>query len=344
MTARIVPGLRLRPYAGEPDLAAIVRIQNLEAEVDGIPERTDVEGLAARFGHPNDHFDARRDVTIAEVDGAPVAVATREWVTTTDGLREYRHDGAVDPAWRRRGIGTVLLAESQRLLTELAAAHPTSSPSVFGSWTGDTQHGSVALLRAAGYSPARWFFEMTRPSLENLPVVALPEGLVVRPITTDSTKAVWHASIEAFRAHWGGFDGSDERLQQWLAAPSTDISLWVVAFDGDEVAGAVINAIDAAENAALGLRQGWLASVFTRRQWRRRGVAQALIAESLLRLRDRGMTSAGLGVDADNANGALGLYERLGFEVEYRSTAWRMPLAMPSTADRDDPGPAEAGR
>jgi ribosomal protein S18 acetylase RimI-like enzyme len=33
-----------------------------------------------------------------------------------------------------------------------------------------------------------------------------------------------------------------------------------------------------------------------------------------------------LGVDADNPNGALGLYERNGFKVLERSTAWRKPL------------------
>jgi ribosomal protein S18 acetylase RimI-like enzyme len=145
----------------------------------------------------------------------------------------------------------------------------------------------------------------------------------VRPITRDLALTVWRADIEAFQDHWGGFDGSDERLDQWLARPSTDLSMWTIAFDGDEVAGGVLNVIDAEENAALGVRRGWLASVFTRRQWRRRGVARALIARSLALHRERGMTSASLGVDADNPNGALGLYEGTGFEVEQRSTAWR---------------------
>ena len=47
---------------------------------------------------------------------------------------------------------------------------------------------------------------------------------------------------------------------------------------------------------------------------------------SLAVLRDRGMTSAGLGVDADNANEALRLYVECGFDVTLRSTAYRKPL------------------
>ena len=97
----------------------------------------------------------------------------------------------------------------------------------------------------------------------------------------------------------------------------------MVALDGDEVAGGIINDIDRNQNAALGVERGWLQSVFTRRRWRRRGLATALIAESLRVLLDRGMTSAALGVDADNPSGAFGLYEGLGFEVDSRATAWR---------------------
>ena len=51
-----------------------------------------------------------------------------------------------------------------------------------------------------------------------------------------------------------------------------------------------------------------------------------LVARSLVVFRDRGMTSAGLGVDAANPTGALKLYADAGFEVDYRSTAYRKPM------------------
>lgn len=325
-TTRAVRDLRLRPYGGEPDLADIVRILNAESVADGISERQTVDGLAAEFSHPSDSFDPVRDVTIAELEGRPVAVARREWVDTTDGQREYRLDGAVDPAWRRRGIGTALLRHNEEQVRELAAAQVTEKPRILGSWSGDSQAGDAALLRAAGFEPARWFFEMLRPTLDDIRAVALPEGLQLRPITRDLAKQVWDADVEAFEDHWGGFDHSDEHLERWLADPSTDLTLWVVAFEGDEIAGGIINMIDAGENEALGIRRGWLGSVFTRRPWRQRGLATALIARSLALLGERGMTSAGLGVGADNANGALGLYERMGFQTDYRSTAWRRPF------------------
>jgi ribosomal protein S18 acetylase RimI-like enzyme len=99
-----------------------------------------------------------------------------------------------------------------------------------------------------------------------------------------------------------------------------------VAWDGDEVAGAVINTIYAAENATAERKRGWLDSVFTRRAWRKRGIAAALIARSLHVLADRGVRVAVLGVDADNPSGALRLYESAGFHTTERGTAWRKPM------------------
>ncbi len=322
-------GMRLRPYAGEADIPVMVDVTNRELEKDAVPFRSSVDDLKASHRHTSEMFDAARDVTLAEVDGVVVGWAERSWVDTSDGTyREYRTDGAVLPEWHRRGIGGALLAENQRRSRELAATHATDRALVFGSWTSDRQTDSIALLRKAGFEQVRWFFEMTRPLDQPIPDLPMPEGLEIRPVTMDSVRQVWLADIEAFRDHWGGFDSSDENLQRWIERPSFDPSLWLIAYDGDEVAGGVINGIEAEENEMLGVKRGWLNSVFTRRQWRKRGLAAALIARSLVLIKERDMDTGILGVDADNPTGALGLYERIGFEVAERSTAWRKPFEL----------------
>jgi ribosomal protein S18 acetylase RimI-like enzyme len=52
-------------------------------------------------------------------------------------------------------------------------------------------------------------------------------------------------------------------------------------------------------------------------------VASALIARSLRDLRDHGIAEAALGVDAENASGALQLYEALGFRRESMHIAYQ---------------------
>jgi len=323
-----VNGLVLRSYAGEADLPEMVRIQNEEWKADGLGYRETVGDQAAFVGHVSEQFDPARDLTIAEVEGRMVGHARRDWVDANDGVREYRTRGAVDPGWRRRGIGTVLLADAERQQSALASTHDSSRPRVLGTFTEGRNAGANALARRAGYEPVRWFFDMKRSGLQdNLPgILPMPDGLEVRPVQPEQLLKIWRADIEAFRDHWGGGDESEEAFRRYQDAPDFDPSLWLVAWDGDEVAAAVVNTIYAHENEATGIRRGWLDSVFTRRAWRKRGLASALIARSLHLLAERGMDTAMLGVDADNPSGALRLYESFGFAVTDRGQAWRKPM------------------
>jgi mycothiol synthase len=325
-------GLVLRPYAGETDIPEMVRIQNAEWEADGIGYRETVGDQVAFFGHPSEHFEPARDLTIAELGGSMVAHARRDWVDTHDGLREYRSRGAVDPGWRRRGIGRALLADNERRLAALAAIHDVDRPRWLGTFAAGRNAGANALAERFGYREARWFFDMEREGLQlDLPELpALPDGIEVRPILTEQLLTFWRADVEAFRDHWGGGDDSDEAFRRYQDAPDFDPSLWVVAWDGDEVAAGVVNSIYPHENEANGRKRGWLDSVFTRRAWRRRGLASSLIARSLHVLAGRGMEIAALGVDADNPSGALHLYESFGFAVTDRGASWRKPLEQAS--------------
>jgi GNAT superfamily N-acetyltransferase len=322
--------LRIRAYAGQADVPEIVRVVNESSAADQVEETWTTEGLAAWLAHASDSFDPARDVVLAELNGRVVAAGRVEWVDTRDGLhREYRVFGSVDPAVHGRGFGTTLLAALEDRARSLAAAHQPDRDVMLMSFAPVGRRGE-ALLRGAGYETARWFIDMVRPDLEGIVEPPLPEGLEIRPVTPDQHETIWHANREAFRDHWGGSDESLEQLQRILGDPDTDPSLWLIAWDGDEVAGGVWNDIHPAENEAHGIRRGWLGSVFTRRPWRKRGLASALIGRSLTLLRERGMTTAILGVDADNPTGALGLYEAAGFAVHDRFVALRKPLEMSS--------------
>jgi mycothiol synthase len=326
----VATDLRIRPYAGPEDVPEIVRLLNARNRADRVDERMSVGSLTAWLEHPTQSFDARRDAVVGELDGRVVAAGALDWVDTRDGeFREYRFWGGVDPELQGRGIGSTLVRYFEGRARELARAQAPDRVPVLGSFV-PVGRASEALLLGHGYRPARWFFEMVRHSLDDIDVTPLPDGLELRPVAPDQLLTIWAADREAFRDHWGGADESSGAMERLLADPDTDTSLWVSAWDGDEVAGGIWNDIYAEENADLGVRRGWLSSVFTRRPWRGRGLARALIGRSLVLLRERGMTSAALGVDADNPTGALGLYEAAGFTVHDRSVALRKPMEMPS--------------
>jgi mycothiol synthase len=324
-----IPGLSLRQHMGGTELAArIAPIANAVYAASGMDEITTVADLENWLGHTTAGFDPATDVVLAEVDGALVGYAWVDWVDTTDALREFRLGGYVHPEWQGRGIGRRLLAWQEGYARSHPAAATSMRPLVLGSWSSELNVRKGRLLAAAGYTPVRSFFEMLRPTLDEIQVPPLPDGIEIRPVANDreSKKRLWDADVEAFEDHWGGFDSSDAAFEAWLVRPNWDADLWVAAWDGAEVAGAVMNTIYASDNEAFGRRRGWLDSVFVRRAWRRRGLAAALVGRSLVRLREAGMDEAMLGVDSDNPSGALALYERAGFEVHRRSAAYRKPM------------------
>ncbi|HEX7171504.1 MAG TPA: GNAT family N-acetyltransferase [Candidatus Limnocylindria bacterium] len=326
-TAVEIPGLVFRAFAGEADLPEAVRIGNAEWVADGVSSRASLDDQRAWWSHPSEQFDPARDVDIVELGGRMVAIAERSWIDTSDGVREYRSRCWVDPSVRRRGIGTVMLRRNEAEARELAATHEADRPRAHGFGTADTSAGAPILAERSGYTPVRWFADMERSLTDELPEVPeLPDGLEIRAVSAADAPAIWRADHDAFRDHWGGFDDSEASYRRWIESPDFQPERMVVAWDGEEVAAAVLNAVYPEENRQLGLKRGWLDSVFTRRAWRRRGLARALIVRSLHRLRSEGLEAAALGVDAANPSGAFGLYESAGFRVTERFTQWRKPM------------------
>ena len=96
-----------------------------------------------------------------------------------------------------------------------------------------------------------------------------------------------------------------------------DLSLWIVALDGDQVVGYVGSQTVCGETDVM--------NIAVHPDFRRRGIAESLIGCLILELKNRGSHSLTLEVRASN-EGAIALYEKLGFtQVGRRPRYYRNP-------------------
>jgi mycothiol synthase len=324
--APAIPGLAFRGYRGPEDLPAMLRVYTAAHEADGLEEVTKLEDLQRNYATLV-NCDPARDILLAEVDGELVAYSRVFWTELVEGGRSYENFGFVDPAWRRRGIGGSMHRHNERLLRSIAAGHEGVEPKFFGSEGVESDPGNTALMRNDGYEAARYFYDMVAPSLEDIGAPPLPEGIEARPASREQYRVIWDAMAEAFRDHWGEAKWVEEDWERFSADPDNDDPrFWRVGWDGDEIAGAIVTTVPVEENERFGRSRVYVASVSVRRPWRRRGLARALLASSLVAAREAGYTSASLGVDTNSPTGATDLYRSLGFEPEKTFIAWRKAL------------------
>ncbi len=319
-----IPGLTIRafdPARDYPGITAVIAAQQVADRVQNVPSEASIRNV-----HENTAgFVPARDAIVGEADGRIVATATVAR-GIRDGEVDFNLRGAVDPAWRRRGIGAVLLRWQEARARERLVEEPTDMPSHLTSWGEDTQAGSLALLARDGFRQVRFGFMMTRDLGAPIPDVLLSDGLEIRPVEEAHHRVIFEAENEALRDHWNHREMEEADFVRMYADPDLDTSLWRVAWDGSEVAAVVVNFIYPDENATLGVARGWLEDISTRRPWRRRGLASALTVASMHAFRERGMREAALDVDSENPNGALGLYEGLGFRKVKTGIAHRKDL------------------
>jgi mycothiol synthase len=324
-TLRELDRFEHRQFAGPDDYPQFARIITACARGEGDDRVETAEGIAAGYAHL-ERCDPARDLRVVEVDGRAVAYSRVWWDQEPDGPRVYRHVCFVDPAHGRRGIGAALFAWNESRLRDIAGGHDGVQETLLEVWSNDRNEGATALARAFGYEPITYAAEMVRPTADDLPEHPLPDGLEIRPVREEDIRTIWEADVEAFRDHWGFIEQTETDYQRFRAYPYLDPTLWKVAWDEQGVAGQVKSFIDTAANEEHGRKRGWTEQISTARRWRRRGVAKALIVESIRELASRGMTEVALGVHTENPNGAFDLYAGLGYEVVKTWTTYRKPL------------------
>ena len=177
------------------------------------------------------------------------------------------------------------------------------------SWGSDLNGAVQQTLLRAGFKEVRrsWRMEI---EMSNAPCAPeWPNHVTIRPFKPGQDDwTVYEAVEEAFQDHWGHMEGSFDEWKHWtIERENFDPSLWFLAFDGEEIAGASL--------CTYQMDDGWVDTLGVRRLWRRKGLGMALLIHSFNDFYRRGKYKVGLTVDSQNLTGATRLYERAGMHV-----------------------------
>jgi ribosomal protein S18 acetylase RimI-like enzyme len=282
----------LRPPT-EDDAPEVARLMSEHA-----PERVDVSEVANGWTWPS--VDPRHDGRVGE------------------GVYVFVEDLGDERAWidlKGKPVPEALEWAEARVVEKGGRRALT------GGWS--TDHDLFAALEARGYRRVRSSWRMYAPLGAQLPRLAATEGVEIRSLGPGEEQLAYEVHQEAFEDTWEPIRWSFEEWAHAYVEPSSfDPGLWLLAWSGDEPCGVAICHVHATDPAL-----GWIAVLGVRRAWRRRGIARALLAHAFARFAERGLTRAGLGVDAESPTGANELYEDAGMSAASRFDLYERALA-----------------
>jgi mycothiol synthase len=267
------------------------------------------------WGRPR--FDVTTDTWVVVGPGGEIVAFAYTW--DEEPFTIFDSAGWVHPRHRGLGIGIGLaLAVERRAARDPGKVPAGSALRVHQSFDADASgahgpdsSGARALFERLGYLPEREFLHMQIDVRDWLDPGGAPAGIEVRTRVEGDDPGIFTAMDEGFRQHWGYQpEPYEEWLQQWFASAGFDPTLWFVALEGDEIAGALQGKVTDG--------RGWVDSLAVRDAWRRRGIGEALLRAAFATFRERGLTTVMLNVDRDNTTGATRLYERAGMRLRRR--------------------------
>ncbi|MBI2763829.1 MAG: GNAT family N-acetyltransferase [Chloroflexi bacterium] len=328
------PRLVLRAYRGPEDHPAMLRVAAAVRTFNGDAEIGTVADMDNYYGHL-EHADLPRDCALVELEGQVVAYGRASWEELANGEGRVDCILNIEPVHRGEGIEEILLAHALRRAEHCIADVGRDRTTRVIVYATGRDVAFRRLLESRGLNLVRRHAQLVRPSLDNIPDLAIPEPFALRridPLDRAMHRRVFDADARAFADHYGQEASSETAWDGFVGSPAFDPTLWRVAFHGDKIAGQILNFMG--EALADGTRIGMTEAISVQPEYRRLGLARALLAESLRAVRDAGADRACLGVDTQNPNQALTLYESLGFRITSETLEYGLgpfsPGSMPS--------------
>lgn len=294
-------------------------------KADGSEEYYDAEDLIEELSDPKLKPDL--DTVGLWADGVMVAFGVVLWRKNLVDVDRLNTDSAVRPDWRRRGLGKALMTWMVSRARELHEQHHPEVEAELNAAVISTNTGAAALFSSFGFEECRYFFDLRRVFDSPIPVVDVPDGLRLVPFGPEYDEALRLAHNEVFLDHWGSTPKDEDTWKLWFTGSRSfrsEVSFLVL--DGNQIVAYATGYEYEADTAATGIREVYVGQVGTVRSHRGRGLAGVALSALMRQAEQLGFKRASLGVDAENPTGALGLYERLGYQQYAQSITYRLPL------------------
>ncbi len=199
--------------------------------------------------------------------------------------------------------------------TAVLALLPAEKKRVVGTELFDCDHTRRKLLLQRGYAPAVDIADMiyTTRSLDDIPTPTLPDGFTIRSVRGPAEAAqLVEVHSKSFGSSW-----TIPLYERVMASPGydTERELVAVAPDGRFAAFTIIW-FDPVN------RVGLFEPVGTHEEFRRLGLARALMAAGMRRMRAAGMRTATVCHEFDNP-ASTALYAHLGFRPQHRIASYK---------------------
>ncbi|MEY4347798.1 MAG: mycothiol acetyltransferase [Actinomycetota bacterium] len=206
---------------------------------------------------------------------------------------------AVSPEHRGHGVG-------RALLDFICDSHTNVQ-----LWAHGNNASAKSLALHAGFEEIRTLIQMRRSLLNAIDEPKFPANIVVRSFDANVDFNQWlQCNADAFHDHPEQGTWSEQELRMRMKEPWFNPAGFLVAYQGDKMVGFHWTKIHSDDIHAESLGEVYIVGVVP--SCRGIGLGRALALAGLKHLRNQGLTSAMLYVDASDKT-AVGLYESLGF-------------------------------